>query len=112
MIKIDKLYANWGKTIMLALGILALAFFLRLLNIKNGQTPIFGDEAIYIRWVQIMRADPTLRFVSLSDGKQPLYMWALMPFLKVYSDFFLFFADSAQSWEFYYLLNIYFKQKK
>ena len=86
MIKIDKLYANWGKTIMLALCILALAFFLRLLNIKNGQTPIFGDEAIYIRWAQIMRADPTLRFVSLSDGKQPLYMWALMPFLKVYSD--------------------------
>ncbi len=33
-----------------------------------------------------MRAESTLRFLPLSDGKQPLYMWATIPFLKVISD--------------------------
>jgi len=48
--------------------------------------PIFGDEAIYIRWSQIMRAEPTLRFVPLSDGKQPFFMWSTIPFFKLFSD--------------------------
>lgn len=48
--------------------------------------PIFADEAIYIRWAQIMRAEPTLRFISVMDGKTPLFMWILMPFLKIFDD--------------------------
>jgi len=48
--------------------------------------PIFADEAIYIRWAQVMRAEQTLRFLPLSDGKQPLYMWLVIPFLKFISD--------------------------
>src|SRR3990172_10925125 len=50
------------------------------------QKQIFGDEAIYIRWGKIMRAEPTLRFIPLSDGKQPLYMWAIIPLLKLISN--------------------------
>src|SRR3989344_5815509 len=46
--------------------------------IALGKLPIFADEAIYIRWSQIMAAEPTLRFLPLSDGKQPLFMWVLM----------------------------------
>lgn len=48
--------------------------------------PIFADEAIYIRWAQIMRAEPTLRFISVTDGKTPLFMWILVPFFKFFSD--------------------------
>lgn len=48
--------------------------------------PIFADEAIYIRWAQIMRAEPTLRFLPLSDGKTPLFMWMLMPMFKIFPD--------------------------
>lgn len=48
--------------------------------------PVFVDEAIYIRWSQIMRNEPSLRFLPLSDGKQPLFMWATMPSLKIFSD--------------------------
>ena len=48
--------------------------------------PVFVDEAIYIRWSQIMRNEPSLRFLPLSDGKQPLFMWATMPALKIISD--------------------------
>lgn len=33
-----------------------------------------------------MRAEPTLRFLPLSDGKTPLFMWTLMPVLKFIED--------------------------
>lgn len=48
--------------------------------------PIFADEAIYIRWAQIMKSEPTLRFLPLSDGKTPLFMWVMMPVFKVIAD--------------------------
>lgn len=62
----------------------ALYFVLRLPGLTLQ--PVFADEAIYIRWAQIMKAEPTLRFVSLQDGKTPLYMWAMAPFFKVFAD--------------------------
>lgn len=66
-------------------GLLAVLYFvLRLPNLTLQ--PIFVDEAIYIRWAQIMKAEPTLRFVSLSDGKTPLFMWMMIPLFKVFSD--------------------------
>lgn len=64
--------------------IFAVGAFLRLVNLNS--LPIFADEAIYIRWSQVMRAEPSLRFLPLSDGKQPLFMWATIPFQKVISD--------------------------
>ena len=48
--------------------------------------PVFADEAIYVRWAQVMRAEPTLRFISLQDGKQPLFMWLVIPALKIFAD--------------------------
>lgn len=48
--------------------------------------PVFADEAIYIRWSQVMAAEPTLRFLPLSDGKQPLFMWILMFAVNRFSD--------------------------
>ena len=48
--------------------------------------PIFADEAIYIRWAQVMKAEETLRFLPLSDGKEPLFMWVMIPFFKIIND--------------------------
>ena len=48
--------------------------------------PIFTDEAIYLRWAQIALTDPRWRFISLIDGKQPLFIWLLLPVLKLMSD--------------------------
>ncbi|MCL5409623.1 MAG: glycosyltransferase family 39 protein [Patescibacteria group bacterium] len=48
--------------------------------------PIFADEAIYIRWAQVMKAEPSLRFLPLTDGKTPLFMWILMGVLKFVHD--------------------------
>lgn len=59
-------------------------FVIRLVNL-NG-LPVFVDEAIYIHWAQIMKAEPTLRFLPLQDGKQPLFMWILMPIFKIIKD--------------------------
>ena len=55
-------------------------FSLRFVNLTI--LPVFADEAIYIRWAQVMKAEETLRFLPLSDGKQPLFMWIAIPFLK------------------------------
>ena len=72
------------KFYLLIALLLILSFSLRIINLDN--LPVFADEAIYIRWAQIMRAESTLRFLPLSDGKQPLFMWMVIPFLKLISD--------------------------
>src|SRR3989304_6028586 len=82
--KMKKFLTTWRTTIIIGFVILSVALVLRLF--KLTYLPIFGDEAIYIRWAQVMRAEPTLRFLPLSDGKQPLFMWVVIPFLKVISN--------------------------
>jgi len=70
--------------IIIYLLIVAAYFASRLINLTS--IPVFADEGIYIRWAQVMRSEPTLRFLPLSDGKQPLFMWLVIPFLKLISD--------------------------
>lgn len=72
------------KFLVLGAGFVLLALGLRLVFLNS--LPIFADESIYIHWAQIMRSEPTLRFLPLSDGKQPLFMWAIIPFMKFISD--------------------------
>ncbi|MBP7768244.1 phospholipid carrier-dependent glycosyltransferase [Candidatus Woesebacteria bacterium] len=49
--------------------------------------PVFSDEAIYIRWAQLIMDEP-LRylFFPLNDGKTPLFIWLLVPFQYIFSD--------------------------
>ena len=82
--KIYTFFKDWKHTILVLSVILFLALLLRLYNLNS--LPVFGDEAIYIRWAQVMRADATLRFLPLADGKQPLFMWLVIPFQKVILD--------------------------
>ncbi len=64
---------------------LAIGYFLtRLTNLRLW--PIFTDEAIYTRWSQIALHDASLRFIPLTDGKQPLWHWITMASMKVISD--------------------------
>jgi 4-amino-4-deoxy-L-arabinose transferase-like glycosyltransferase len=72
------------KFVFGALFVIFLGFLFRI--VKLSSWPIFADEAIYIRWAQVMRAEQTLRFLPLSDGKQPLFMWVMIPFLKIFAD--------------------------
>ncbi len=72
------------KVVLILLSLLVVYFTFRLPNLTSQ--PIFADEAIYVRWAQVMKNEPTLRFLPLSDGKTPLYMWILMPTFKLIED--------------------------
>lgn len=74
-----------NKFALIVLFLTAVAFFILRLPQLTLQ-PIFADEAIYIRWAQVMKAEPTLRFLPLSDGKTPLFMWMMSPLFKVFTD--------------------------
>lgn len=101
---------RYRKEIFIFILIAITYFVLRLPNLTLQ--PIFADEAIYIRWAQVMRAEPTLRFLPLSDGKTPLFMWALMPVLKFTQD--PLFAGRLLSVlsGFFTLLGVFFLSKK
>src|SRR3989344_8525659 len=76
---------RFQKRDLVYLGLLLLAFFLtRLINIDKF--PIFVDEGIYIRWAKTAWHDAAWRFISLTDGRQPLQTWATIPFLKLFPD--------------------------
>lgn len=75
---------RFKKEIIVALVFLSLFFVSRLINLTI--IPIFVDEAIYLRWAQIARDDASWRFISLTDGKQPLFIWLAMVVMKIISD--------------------------
>ena len=59
--------------ILVPAATILLYLFTRIYNILA--IPIFTDEAIYVRWAQIAGTDPKERFISLTDGKQPTFVW-------------------------------------
>lgn len=73
------------RTEVLIFSILIFFYFVfRLPNLTLQ--PIFADEAIYIRWAQVMRSESTLRFLPLTDGKTPLFMWMMIPIFSFVQD--------------------------
>lgn len=73
----------WLWTLLGFIALLAVYFVTRLPNLTA--LPIFTDEAIYIRWSQIGMRDAAWRFISLTDGKQPMFTWIMMLLLKVFA---------------------------
>lgn len=70
------------KDLLLSASFLIGYFFTRLINLSKF--PIFSDEAIYIHWAKVAWHDAAWRFISLTDGKQPLQTWGTIPFLKLF----------------------------
>lgn len=75
---------KYKKEFLVCLAIICLFLILRLLTLT--QLPIFTDEAIYLRWAQIAKNDANWRFISLTDGKQPLFIWLAAVGMKFISD--------------------------
>lgn len=75
---------KYPRELLAALVLTVFFFASRLYNLLS--LPIFTDEAIYTRWMQIAANDPAWRFISLTDGKQPLYIWLSMFLLPYVSD--------------------------
>ena len=61
--------------------ILTLAFAARLCKIGT-LFPIMVDEAIYLRWAEIIKHQHQW-FIALLDGKQPLCSWLYLPLLTI-----------------------------
>lgn len=59
-------------------------FIMRLYHLTS--LPIFTDEAIYLRWAQIAKNDANWRFISLTDGKQPLLIWFTLIAMRFFQD--------------------------
>lgn len=54
-----------------ALVILYMAF----LSINLLGLPLYLDEGIYLYWSYLFSVDPSYAYVSMQDGKTPLFMW-------------------------------------
>ena len=72
------------STIIFWAGLIFSYFFTRLVNLNL--IPIFTDEAIYTFWAQVALNDPAQRFISLQDGKQPLFIWLAALLQRLVSD--------------------------
>lgn len=71
------------KSLRWGLAILTVYLATRLVNLTL--LPVFADEAIYIRWAQLMNQDfQRYAFFPLQDGKPPLYMWILTQVLPYF----------------------------
>src|SRR3989344_1150596 len=81
----SRFFAKGDKNNLVVWFFLTILYFTtRLVNLKL--IPIFTDEAIYARWAQIALHDPVNRFISLEDGKQPLFIWLAAIAQKFISD--------------------------
>jgi len=85
------------KDVLMVGLLIALFAASRLINLDKW--PQFSDEGIYINWAKTAWKDAGQRFISITDGRQPLQTWATIPFLKLFSPHDLFagrmFAVSA-----------------
>lgn len=70
--------------VLIIVGVILAYFVTRLIHLTSF--PIFTDEAIYIRWSQIGSRDAAWRFISLVDGKQPMYTWMAMILMRFVDD--------------------------
>lgn len=75
---------SFFKKNSLFIVIILLFFCSRLIHLNL--LPIFADEAIYIRWATMVFHDPRqYLFLPLYDGKTPLFIWLLIPFVKIFA---------------------------
>lgn len=96
--------------IIVLITLTTLYLILRLPNLTAQ--PIFADEAIYIRWAQVIKAESTLRFLPLSDGKTPLFMWLMVPLFKFIHDPLLAGRLLSVISGFFTMLGVFFLSKK
>lgn len=74
MFKFSKFTVGLMTTLIISLIFLASHLF------QLTKLPVFADEAIYIRWSQLIIDDaPRYALFSLNDGKTPLFIWLGVP---------------------------------
>jgi len=82
---IDRFFAKIPFFWLLFIGFGLLYLLIHLTNLTS--LPVFADEAIYIRWAQLIIDKPQeFALYSLNDGKTPLFIWLMVPFQFLFSD--------------------------
>jgi len=77
---------NWKILSPICFIIIGLVYWLTHL-ISLTLLPVFADEAIYIRWAQLIIDDwQRYLFFSMNDGKTPLFVWLVAGALKIWHD--------------------------
>lgn len=77
---------TWSKKFFSIVVILLIIYLVSHFAGLN-KLPVFADEAIYIRWAQLIIDDPMQYFFfPLNDGKTPLFIWQLIPVLSLFED--------------------------
>lgn len=104
------LISKHRKEILIFFFLTLLFFFSRLYKIET--LPLFTDEAIYVRWSQIARFDPAWRFISLTDGKQPSFVWIAMNVMRFVEDPLLASRLVSVGAGFFSLIGIFFLAKE
>ncbi|MDO8515040.1 MAG: glycosyltransferase family 39 protein, partial [bacterium] len=89
------MFKKYKREIFIIFGLVVTYLVTRLANLTI--LPIFTDEAIYLRWSQIMAYDAGLRFLPLTDGKPPLFFWGMMVVIKILQNFDILFAGRLTS---------------
>lgn len=71
------------RDVVSLIGLLFIFIATRIFRLTS--LPIFTDEGIYIHWAKVAWHDASWRFISLTDGRQPLQTWLTIPFLKLFT---------------------------
>jgi 4-amino-4-deoxy-L-arabinose transferase-like glycosyltransferase len=67
--------------------LLIVVFYLLITLFRLNKLPVFADEAIYIRWTQLIIDDwKRYLFFPMNDGKTPLQMWLMIPFQFIFQN--------------------------
>ena len=73
---------NW-RVLLIGLAVFYLATHL----LGLLELPVFADEAIYIRWSQLIMDDwKRYLFFPMNDGKTPLFFWLMVPFQYMFAN--------------------------
>lgn len=78
-------YHGLMKKVMLVLGLVLILILIRSINLLK--LPLYLDEGLYISWAHLFSSDLSFAYVSLQDGKTPLFIWltaALNPLVDNY----------------------------
>ncbi len=73
-----------GRSSVVLLGIVLMLLYLAVRLPGLIALPIFGDEAIYLRWAQLVREGHP--WVCLIDPKPPLHFWLLAGVIDLWND--------------------------
>lgn len=52
-------------------------FFLLVRSVNLLEQPLYLDEGIYISWASLVSESPGFAYISLQDGKTPLFIWLI-----------------------------------